>query len=316
MRSVLFSIIQRRSVTAHLFLYVKLQLLNILGSHNLKQHLLLLILLFPKSAFFRFLYAWKLVQVIEVLDRLIKILVFQLFIINLLFLTKKLVRIIDQTFRCIKVIQSVLELWSLFAQIAFKVRDHRFSVWILEIEHVFLVLIVVLDAKRLQSELLSYILSFLSVIFRSLFQTFVVFPLSSSLSLYSFVVLEFGDILFRMLFFVLEWMSGWFESALTEFVFTRALESFIVYHFFRFRFFNPRHIVCDFVFFEHVAVLYDDMSTNDYIFIINVKFIFQIFLLIFRHLNFGVTLTCHLNRINQVWGLAFRLTRLWIFIIS
>jgi len=146
-----------------------------------------------------------------------------------------------------------------------------------------------------------------------------VFPFSSSLAFDSLVVLEFGDILIRMFLLVLERVSGWFESTLTEFIFTWAFKSFVVNNFIWISFLDVYRFVfvSYFVFLKHIAILNDNMSSYSNILIIHIKFLLQINFLIFCQLGFLVTLStlsCYLYAINQISLLTHCLTRQRIII--
>ena len=56
-------------------------------------------------------------------------------------------------------------------------------------------------------------------------------PLLSSLSLLPFVFLKSRSVLLLVFLLVLERLSGWFKSTLTEFIFTRAFKRLIIYYF-------------------------------------------------------------------------------------
>ena len=112
-----------------------------------------------------------------------------------------------------------------------KVRKNRLSIWILENQHILLVLIIPFYALTLKSILLSHALSLLPI--KLVLGSFFLkeFPFLSSLSLLSLMLLHTCDILIGMLFFVLKGLGRRFKGSLTEFIFTRAFKCLIMNYF-------------------------------------------------------------------------------------
>ena len=183
--------------------------------------------------------------------------------------------------------------------IFFKVRNNRFSFWILEVKHVFLILIILFDTLRLESVLLTNIFSILSMLLRLLLHLFKVFSLLSSLSFNTFVFLNTWDISFWILLFVGEGMSSWFKGTNTEFIFTRAFKRLILYNLrLRLDFFRIFNILSCQIFLKirRIWILDNNVSTNRQLLIINVKLVLQVLYLVVANITLN-----WLNHLIIVW---------------
>ena len=228
---------------SHLSLYVELQFFDFFSSDNLEQHVFFVIFKFSERAFLRLFNIRKLVfNVFKCLDILFheQISFLRQFVWIYLFLSwQEIVRVVNksrwsvnQVARNMMIFKFLEYLYlSFILSKIFEIRNDRLTIWVFEIEHVILVLVILLDPLRLQPILFAHIFSLFTILLS--FELFLLhmLPLLSSLSLLPLMFLKSRSTLLLVLFFVLEGLSSWLKCALAEFIFTRALECLIINYF-------------------------------------------------------------------------------------
>ena len=127
----------------------------------------------------------------EILD-IFKLCLFfhQLFLVDASLLSEELIRMINQP--CWRINKRlIIDKYQLISlNIVFKVAYHRLPVRVLEVEHVLLVLVVLLNTLALESTLLSDVLTFLSFLFSLLLNFLSLLPFLSPLPFHPFVILH------------------------------------------------------------------------------------------------------------------------------
>lgn len=155
----------------------------------------------------------------------------------------------------------------------FKVRNYWFSVWVLEIQHIILVLVIKSNAVRLKSILFSNVVSVLAMLLSLLFHLFHVLSFLSSLSFNPLMFLNLRQITIGILLFIDDWMSCRFKCTNTKFVFTWALKCFVLNCFaFWFTFISFFRIIFSIVLNNNSVFVFDNnMSISSKFFVINVE---------------------------------------------